>query len=118
MPRQKTKPLGNLGETLASEFLIKKGYKIIQRNFHSRYGEVDIIAISNGNLVFVEVKTRTNKNFGTPIEAVTKSKIEKIMATANYFSMLNQNLPKNLRIEVVSVDLSGEKPEISLIREV
>lgn len=110
-----TKLRGNLGEDLASDFLIQKGYKIIERNFHSRFGEIDIIALNGKNLVFIEVKTRKSTNFGTPLEAVTSWKIQKIQKTAEYFSLLHPNLPKNLRIEVVSVDLRNHsKPQVTL----
>ena len=72
---------GKYGEELAAEFLIKSGYKIIDKNYKfSRYGEIDIIALEKDTLCFIEVKTRTNNNFGSGLEAVTK---EKLMNTKN-----------------------------------
>lgn len=70
---------GKSGEALAKNYLVKLGYEIIETNWHySKNGEIDIIASDNGTLVFVEVKTRTNLNYGHPFEAITRSKIQKI----------------------------------------
>lgn len=77
--------LGLDGETLACEYLIRKGYKIISRNYHSRFGEIDIIAQTNKTLVFVEVKTRTNKAYGTALEAINAYKLRKIIKTSQFY---------------------------------
>ena len=69
------KTLGKLGEDIAIRFLKYKGYKVIEKNFSCRYGEIDIIAQNSKFLIFVEVKTRTNLNYGKPVEAVNKIKI-------------------------------------------
>lgn len=112
LPLNKSK--GNFGEDLASKFLIQNGYKVIKRNFHSRFGEIDIIATKNNTLVFVEVKTRSNSRFGSPIEAVTPKKVENIRKTAEYFCMQNPQMPQKLTIEVVSVDLTDKIPHVTL----
>ena len=71
--------IGKKGEELACEYLKKKRYKIIERNWHySKNAEIDIIADDNGTLVFIEVKTRTTLNYGHPFESITQSKIQKI----------------------------------------
>ncbi len=106
--------IGKKGEDLASNFLIQKGYKIIKRNFHSIYGEIDIIAIHENSLVFIEVKTRSSVRFGLPIEAVTKSKIENIIKTGEFFCLKNPNMPRSLKIEVVSIELSSQNSNITL----
>ena len=70
---------GKSGEVLAKNYLVNIGYKIIETNWHySKDAEIDIIASDNGTLVFVEVKTRTNLNYGHPFEAITQTKIQKI----------------------------------------
>ena len=70
---------GKQGENIARDYLEKLGYKIIEQNWHySKNAEIDIIASDNGTLVFVEVKTRTNLNYGHPFEAITQTKIQKI----------------------------------------
>ncbi len=70
---------GRKGEDIASSYLEDLGYKIIDRNWHySKNAEIDIIALDNNTLVFIEVKTRTNLNYGHPFESVSKIKIQKI----------------------------------------
>ena len=72
---------GNKGEDLACEYLIKNGYKILERNKHfSKLCEIDIIAKLKDKVVFVEVKTRKSNAFGSPMEAITKTKYHKIKA--------------------------------------
>lgn len=100
---------GRLGENFAVKFLQERGYKIISQNFHSRFGEIDIIALLDDTLVFIEVKARWSKKFGAPEEAVTEWKLSKIIKTANYFSLINPNLPKKMRIEVVALEVEGRK---------
>ena len=76
---------GVTGEDIAERFLINSGYKIFTRNFRSKIGEIDIIALHQNTLVFVEVKTRWSRRFGAPVEAVTTKKYEKIKNIPNYF---------------------------------
>jgi putative endonuclease len=66
--------LGKAGERLALAYLKSKGFKILEKNLRTRFGELDIIANDHGTLVFVEVKTRTSSVFGSPIQGVTKQK--------------------------------------------
>ena len=71
--------VGKKGEDIATKYLEKKGYKIIERNWHySKNAEIDIIAEYKKEIVFIEVKTRTNLNFGHPFESITKAKVQKI----------------------------------------
>ena len=76
---------GQLGEIAASKYLENKGYKILGRNFHSKFGEIDIITQEGKTLVFVEVKTRWNKAYGYPQEAVSPKKIRSIIKTIDYY---------------------------------
>lgn len=99
--------LGKLAEDFASKFISSKGYVILDRNFKSRFGEIDIIALDGDTLVFVEVKARWSKKFGAPEEAVTPQKISKIIKTGEYYSILKPNLPKKLRIDVVALEIAG-----------
>ena len=98
-------PKGKLGEDIASNYLRNKGYRIIQRNFKARYGEIDIIATFKNTLIFVEVKTRWGTPFGTPQEAVTKWKLEAVVRAAQYFKLTYPSLPESMQIDVVSVQL-------------
>lgn len=95
---------GNLGEDLACDFLEQKGYKIISRNYHSRFGEIDIIAEKEKVVHFVEVKYKQNQGYGLPQEAVTKKKIDKILRTAKIY--LNEFLYEDVdwQIDVLAID--------------
>ena len=109
---------GKLGEAAAARFLTKAGYKILEKNFHSRVGEIDIIALADQTLVFVEVKTRWSKRFGEAVEAVTPWKLKSITRTVNYYKLLHPELPDNLRIDVVAVEFGEKSPRIEIIKNV
>lgn len=106
---QNNKPFGQKGEDLAVQLLTKNGYKIIDRNFRSRFGEIDIVATHDDTLVFVEVKSRQSLRFGLPQEAVTPQKIYKIKKTGEYYSLIHSDLPKKLRVDVVAIVIENEK---------
>lgn len=103
-----TKVTGNFGEDITEKYLIKKKYKILERNYYSKFGEIDIIAVNKTNIVFVEVKTRGENSLGLPSEAVTKSKQRKIMKTAVLYLMQN---PSTLqpRFDISEVYISENK---------
>lgn len=97
-------PTAVLGENAACQFLLKKGYKIIERNFRKGYGEIDIIAIRDKILIFVEVKTRSTDSFGTPFEAISKKKLDKLITGAKFYKYtLHPELPDDLRIDAIGV---------------
>lgn len=102
---------GKNGEEIAEKYLIKSGYKILERNKHfSRLCEIDIIALDKNTLVFVEVKTRTTEICGHPFEAITKSKYNHIKQ--GLFIYLQENPQyKKYRIDAISVLL---KPEVKI----
>ena len=104
------KQLGQNGEDIAEKFLTKQGYKILERNKHySRFCEIDIIAEYKTTLVFVEVKTRTTNDFGTPFEAITKSKYENIKKGIQFY--LQEHKFQKHRIDVIGITL---KPELKI----
>ncbi len=118
-------PTAKLGEDKACNFLQKKGFKIIERNFRKGYGEIDIIAIDSSNqeektLVFIEVKTRKSNSFGSPLEAITPWKLKSLIRTAQFYKLIHPNLPDNMRIDAVSIILSSsnEVEEIELIKNI
>lgn len=99
--------IGKLGEDYAEEYLIKNGYKIIDRNKHfSKRCEIDIIAQDKNTIVFVEVKTRKNNVCGSPLEAITKTKYNNIKA--GVYSYLSKTSFKKYRIDAIAVILSDE----------
>ena len=107
----KNMEVGKLGESAAQSYLASQNYLTVKRNFYSRYGEVDIIAIDRSalpqELVFIEVKSRRNNFFGAPQEAVDFRKRQKILKTALYFlDSSSQKLPPVWRIDVIAVELS------------
>ena len=91
------------GEDIAVKYLKKKGYEIIERNFHTRYGEIDIIARNDGVLIFVEVKRRSSESFGTASAAVTSTKQKKIIKSAEYYCMMEKIQPL-CRFDVIAID--------------
>lgn len=94
---------GKFGEKIASEYLEKEGYKVEERNFRCRIGEIDIIA-TKGNIVsFVEVKTRTGEEFGRPSEAVDEHKQKKIRKAAAAYMMHNKMVNCDVSFDVVEV---------------
>lgn len=105
------KLLGNTGETIASEYLTKEGYRVLQRNFRARYGEIDIICTKNGILVFVEVKTRAGQEFGLPEEAVTPKKLQEVVHTAEIYVSQHPGLSPSMRVDVIGIELN-EKCEV------
>ena len=102
------KSLGSLGEELAVKQLKNNGYRILEQNFRSKFGEIDIIAQEGGDLVFIEVKTRWSKSFGPPEEAITPWKIRRIIKAGEYYKLLHPEAPEALRIDAVVIDLSSE----------
>ena len=96
--------LGMQKEEMAAEFLAKQGIKILEKNFACKMGEIDLICLDKGCLVFVEVKYRKNTSYGYPQEAVTKNKRRKIILVSGYYRMLKHygdNTP--MRFDVISV---------------
>ena len=105
--------LGEQGERLAEEFLRKLGCKILRRNWHSRLGEIDLIARDGDEVVFVEVKLRTTANWGDPQEAVSLGKQRSICLAASDFADRNRLHDYTLRFDVIAVLMpDGAAPEI------
>ena len=101
--------LGRFGEELACRYLQQHGYRIRNRNFRCRCGEIDIIAEHGAVLCFVEVKTRTSGRFGRPAEAVTEAKRRKIYRCAEYYMQVQgiiQNMPV-LSFDVIEILKEG-----------
>ena len=109
---------GDIGEKLARKHLQGLGYKILETNFRSREGEIDIIAQDKEELVFVEVRTRASDEFGTPEESVTFTKKEKLISLALAYLQTYPHLPSLWRIDVVAVELDreGKASRIELIQ--
>jgi Predicted endonuclease distantly related to archaeal Holliday junction resolvase len=100
--------VGKLGEKLAQKFLKKRGYHIRETNFRCRGGEIDIIAQQKNYLVFIEVRTKSSLDFGTPEESITQGKKEKLIALALTYINTHQDLPSLWRIDVVAIEVDGK----------
>ncbi len=105
--------LGRLGEKEAEKYLTFQNYRIIERNFRTRNGEIDLIAKEKNILVFVEVKARRNNKFGLPEEAITPAKIKALIRSAQYYLLTHNQSSASYRIDVVSIKLDeNDKPEL------
>ena len=104
-----TKQIGDAGEDIAEKFLLENGYKVVERNFRTRFGEIDIIAMEGKILVFIEVKAKKDDYFGTPAEMITSKKLNKIRRTAEYYIQENQ-YKGSWRIDAVII--KGPQPEL------
>lgn len=110
--------IGKLGEDLAVKYLKQKGYKIIERNFTCKQGEIDIICIDKKELVFIEVKTRTNDKFGKPVEAVDVNKKKHLFKAIKYY-LYSRNLENEyVRIDVIEVYLYEQSYRINHIKQI
>ncbi len=106
------KNLGKIGEDLALDYLKSHRFSILEKNFHSKFGEIDIIAEKNRCLFFIEVKTRSNLNHGAPYEAVNKRKIYHIKKVAQYYLLKNTYSDYKLKIGVFSILIEKGKVDL------
>ena len=113
----KRRDTGILGEKMAQDFLKKQGYRILETNYRCPHGEIDIVAWDKDSLVFVEVRTKTSQEFGTPEESITPAKKERMRASAYYYRQTHSNQSLTWRIDVVAVELNqkGKLLRIELI---
>lgn len=113
--KENKKSLGNEGEDIAAQFLLQKGFEIIERNYFHGHGEIDIIAIDprDNYLVFVEVKTRYSLEYGDPASAINKKKMGQIKKVAELY-LADKNIQQcDCRFDVITVLLSGpNNPQI------
>ena len=114
------KEIGKYGEALAKDFLIKKGFKILEMNYrYSRMAEIDIIALKDNIVHFVEVKTRTQQFFGSPLEAINRNKLISIFKCANYYLYNSKKRYKKIQIDAIGIILNkGEIQKIDFIEDI
>ena len=109
----KAKTHGKFGEDYTVKYLKKHGYKILERNYHSRFGEIDVIASKKGVLAFVEVKTRGENAIYAPREAVDYFKQQKCIKTAEFYLVNNPSeLQPRFDVSEIVVTESGAKIEV------
>lgn len=106
--------LGQWGENIAAEYLNKIGYQIIDRNVHTKYGEIDLVACHDECMVFVEVKTRSSTTFGLPEDAITEQKKIHLIDSAEAYFQLHPEFVGDWRIDVIAIQRyrQDQEPEI------
>lgn len=97
--------IGKFGEKLAEKYLMKNKYKIVEKNFRCKFGEIDIIAFYKKELIFIEVKTRTSNKYGSGINSIDKNKQKHLYKTAEYY-LYNKNLDIDIRIDAIEITLN------------
>jgi putative endonuclease len=109
---------GKRGEAFAASYLRRNGYQIIDQNFRIRGGEIDLIAIDFNDgvktLVFIEVKTRTSEDFGSPLEAIGYHKMRTLIRAAHMYKMNHPGLPSLMRIDAVGVVVNKEQQLLNI----
>lgn len=100
------KTIGNLGENLAKNYLIENNYKILETNFRTRIGEIDIIAKKDEIIAFIEVKSRNSSKYGKPLEAITHRKMQKIIKVAQNYIVYKNRGDNQYRFDVIEVFLN------------
>ncbi|MFQ6001394.1 MAG: YraN family protein [Anaerolineae bacterium] len=107
--------LGRRGEELAASYLEKEGYLILQRNYRSGAGEMDIVAQDGDCLVFVEVRARSTREYGTPEESITPSKAQRLIKVAQGYLQEQGDSAREWRIDLVAIHWSGDSYRLNHI---
>jgi putative endonuclease len=110
--------LGRYGEDRAASFLQERGYEIIDRNWHSQSGEIDLVAKDKDRLVFIEVKTRSGSGFGHPFEAITPSKVARMRRLVADWCVAKQVSSVKVRLDAIAVLVTGGRVHIEHLKEV
>ncbi len=103
--------IGRIGELTASNFLVEKGYRLVERNYRTKYGEIDLVMKDGGVWVFVEVKTKSGSQYGRPEEMFGRTKYAKVVRMGTLY-MGNKN--EQCRVDMVAVDLDVARQVIDI----
>jgi putative endonuclease len=103
-----SREVGILGEKIARDFLLHNGYRIVETNYRCPEGEMDIIAQQADTLVFVEVRTRKSRRYGSPEESITPLKKRRLSAVAARYGVEHQGLPDQWRIDVLAIEMESD----------
>jgi putative endonuclease len=112
------KILGNYGEDRAAEYLADRGYEIIERNWRTGAGEIDLVTREAECLVFIEVKTRSGSGFGHPFEAITPNKVARMRRLAAQWAVARQVPAIKVRLDAIAVLVSGGRVHIEHLKDV
>lgn len=108
---------GQKGEDLAAEYLIRRGFKILQRNGRTPFGEIDLVCQQGDETVFVEVKLRNSKTFGNPEDSVVGNKLKRLKKSVECY-VLNNHSIKEYRLDLVAIEADGNPPKISHLKNI
>ena len=111
----KAKPLGRRGENLAASHLRDQGWEILERNYRTRLGEIDLVCRDHNTIVFVEVKTRASARFARPDESVTQRKQAKLRRLVEEYLVTHRLEASDVRLDVLGVTLAARHPEFEHI---
>ncbi len=100
--------IGDAGERLAAEYLERRGHRVIARNVRRREGEIDLVTVDGDTLVFVEVKLRRPRAFGSAVEALTVAKQRRLQTLAEAYAAEHPELPRSQRIDLVAIELAAD----------
>ena len=115
---ERTQRLGAAGERIASRYLEQHGYEVVDKNIRRREGEIDLGALDGETLVFIEVKLRTSRKMGAAVQAVSPAKGARLRQLAEAYSADHPDLPSNLRIDLVAIELTvgGEVGQLNHVQ--
>lgn len=104
---RRTDRLGRLGEQIAVDYLVQRGYRVVERNARRREGEIDLVTVQGDTLVFVEVKLRASDAMGQAVEALSAAKQRRLVQLSEAYASDHPELPAVQRIDVVAVDMTA-----------
>lgn len=110
--------LGKYGEDLAANYLIDRGYKIIERNWRCSIGEIDLIAEDKAQIVFIEVKTRSSTDFGHPLEAITAKKVLRMQRLVCAWCADKNKVGSSVRLDAISVLVRSGSVAVEHLKQV
>lgn len=109
---------GIYGEKLACKYLEKNNYRIIKKNYKNCFGEIDLIAMEKSEIVFIEVKMRTDKKYGSGFDAINYYKIKHIKNVANVFIKNNKFENYPIRFDAIQIYIIGEKVRLEHVKQI
>jgi putative endonuclease len=115
--REQRRMVGNAGEEAAVQYLLQRGYHILQRNYRCRFGEIDLIARDGGTLAFIEVKTRRSQRFGPAASAVTFEKQRHLIKASQMYMAQLKKTYELCRFDVVAIEVDAHGLHIELIED-
>ena len=109
--------VGRTGEDAAVQYLLQRGYCVLERNYRCRFGEIDLIARDGSTLSFIEVKTRRSRTFGPAAEAVTRTKQRHLVKASQMYMAQHGKHDDFCRFDVVTIDMNGQELQVELIKD-